>query len=354
MKKKILAMMLVGAMAVMSLAGCGKSSSSSSAGGEATTAAENSTEASKDSPKNITNKDAKYHIGILQLVQHPALDAASKGFEDALVDEFGKDVDIEYQNASGDSPTCSTIANTFVQNKKDLILANATPALQAAVGATSDIPILGTSITDYATALDMKNWNGTTGINVSGTSDLAPLDQQADLLEQLFPADNYKNVGILYCNAEANSAYQSRVITEALKKKGYSVKEYKFSDTNDVASVTTNAAQSSDVLYIPTDNTAASCTDTIRPILLQAKKAAVVGEEGICKGCGVATLSINYYELGYQTGKQAVDILKNGSDVSKMEVKTADKVTKEYNKELADELGVEIPDDFTAIDTSEK
>ena len=288
-----------------------------------------------------------YRIGVCQLVQHVALDAATAGFQDALKEKLGDRVTFDVQNASGDSSTCSTIINNFVSGNVDLIMANATPALQAAVAATADIPILGTSVTDYATALDMDGWNGSTGINVSGTSDLAPLQQQADMLHELFP--DAKKVGLLYCSAEPNSKYQADVITECLTALGYECTEYTFADSNDVASVTQNACDGSDVLYIPTDNTAASCTEAIRNVVEPAKKPVIAGEEGICAGCGVATLSISYYDLGWTTGEMAYEVLVNGADVAAMDVRFAPNVTKEYNAEMCTLLGVQIPEDYTAI-----
>ena len=288
-----------------------------------------------------------YRIGICQLVQHVALDAATAGFQDALKEKLGDRVTFDVQNASGDSSTCSTIINNFVSGNVDLIMANATPALQAAVAATADIPILGTSVTDYATALDMDGWNGSTGINVSGTSDLAPLQQQADMLHELFP--DAKKVGLLYCSAEPNSKYQADVITECLTALGYECTEYTFADSNDVASVAQSACDGSDVIYIPTDNTAASCTEAIRNVVEPAKKPVIAGEEGICAGCGVATLSISYYDLGWTTGEMAYEVLVNGADVAAMDVRFAPNVTKEYNAEMCTLLGVQIPEDYTAI-----
>ena len=281
------------------------------------------------------------------MVQHVALDAATQGFQDALTEKLGDAVKFDVQNASGDSNTCSTIVNTFISNGVDLIMANATPALQAAVAATGDIPILGTSVTDYATALDIDDWTGATGMNVSGTSDLAPLADQAAMFQELFP--EAKNIGLLYCSAEPNSKYQVEVIKGYLEEMGYTCTEFTFADSNDVASVTQNAADNSDVLYIPTDNTAASCTEAIRNVLEPAKMPAIVGEEGICASAGVATLSINYYDLGYTTGEMAYEILVNGADVSTMEVRFAPKVTKEYNAELCELFGIEIPEDYVAI-----
>ncbi len=288
-----------------------------------------------------------YAVGVCQLVQHPALDAATQGFQDALSEKLGEAVTFDVQNASGDSNTCSTIVNGFVSDGVDLIMANATPALQAAVAATGDIPILGTSVTDYATALDIDDWSGATGINVSGTSDLAPLDQQAAMLSELFP--DARTVGLLYCSAEPNSKYQVDVITGYLTDLGYETVEYTFADSNDVASVAQSACDGSDVLYIPTDNTAASCTEAIRNVVEPAAVPVIAGEEGICKGCGVATLSISYYDLGYATGEMAYEVLVNGADVATTDVAFAPNVTKEYNAELCEALGVTIPEDYVAI-----
>lgn len=229
-------------------------------------------------------KKDTYVVGICQLVQHDALDAATKGFQDALTEALGDKVKFEVQNASGDSVNCTTIINGFVSSKVDLIMANATPALQAAASATSEIPILGTSVTDYAFALEIEGWTGTVGGNISGTSDLAPLDQQAAMIQELFP--DAKNIGLLYCSAEPNSEYQVQVVEEYLTGKGITCTRYSFSDSNDVAAVTTKAAADSDVIYIPTDNTAASCTETIGSIVLNAKTPVVAGEKGICTGCG--------------------------------------------------------------------
>ncbi len=296
----------------------------------------------------ITAFAADYKVGVCQLVQHPALDAATQGFQDALVEELGEDaVEFDLQNASGDSPMCSTITQQFVSDGVDLIMANATPALQAAAAATADIPILGTSVTDYGTALDIEEWTGVTGTNISGTSDLAPLDQQAAMLNELFP--DAKTVGIFYCSAEANSKYQADTIQGYLEEDGYTVTQYTFADSNDIASVVTTAAGENDVLYVPTDNTAASNSELVGNIALNEGVPVVAGEEGICKGCGVATLSISYYDLGVATGQMAARILKDGEDVSKMEVEFAPKFTKEYNASMCEALGVEVPEDYVAI-----
>ena len=321
MKKKLMSALLAAAM-VVSLTACGGS--------------------------NGASGDKTYNVGICQLVEHPALDAATQGFVDVLTEKLGDQVTFDTQNAQGDAPTCSTITNTFAANNYDLILANATPALLAAISSTSSIPILGTSVTDYATAMEIDEWTGVTGTNVSGTSDLAPLDQQAACIKELFP--DAKNIGILYCSAEPNSKYQATVITEYLEKDGYTVTEYKFSDSNDVASVTQAATDANDVLYIPTDNTAASCTEAIANVVIPAKVPVFAGEEGICAGCGIATLSISYYDLGRATGDMAYEILVNGADPASMEIEFAPNVTKKYNAANAKALGITIPDDYEAIE----
>ncbi len=292
-------------------------------------------------------EDKVYHVGILQLVQHEALDAATKGFRDALTDKLGDNVVFDEQNASNDIPACATIANGFVAANVDLIMANATPALQACVSATADIPILGTSISHYGTALDISDWKGYTEMNVSGTSDLAPLDGQAAMIQELFP--EAKTVALLYCSAEANSAYQIGVIKTELEKLGYTCEEYAFTDSNDVASMAQQATEC-DVVYIPTDNTAAAYTETIGNVLLPAGKPAVTGEEGICKGCGVATLTISYYDIGYKTGEMAYDILVNGADISTMEIEFAPQFTKKYNVENCAALGITVPEDYIPIE----
>ena len=285
-------------------------------------------------------------VGICQLVQHAALDQATQGFKDALVAKM-PDVEFDEQNASGDAANCATITNTFASNGVDLIMANATPALQAAVAATGDIPILATSITEYGVALDIDNFSGVTGMNVSGTSDLAPLNEQAAMVKELFP--DAKKVGLLYCSAEANSIYQVKVVGEELAKLGYETEEFAFTDSNDVASVSALAAQNADVIYIPTDNTAAAYTETIANEVIPAKIPVIAGEEGICSGCGVATLTISYYDIGYATGLMAYEILANGADVSAMPIEYAPQFVKKYNAANVEALGVTIPEGYVAI-----
>lgn len=291
----------------------------------------------------------KYKVGICQLVQHEALDAATQGFKDALTEKLGaENVEFDEQNAGGDSATCATITNQFVANGVDLIMANATPALQAAMAATTEIPIVATSITDYATALEITDWTGKTGINVTGTSDLAPLADQAAMIKELCP--DAKTVAILYCSAEANSKYQADVITKELTALGLESKVYTCADTNEIASITTQACQECDAIYIPTDNTIASATAAVNEIAEPAGVPIIAGEEGICKGCGVGTLSISYYSIGQKAGEMAAEILLNGANPAEMEIQYAADLTKKYVAERATALGITIPEDYEAID----
>ncbi len=287
-----------------------------------------------------------YTVGICQLVQHPALDAATQGFKDALTKALGDKVSFVEQNASGDSATCAVICNQFVSDDVDLIMANATPALLAAQAATNKIPVLGTSVTDYASALDIDDWKGSTGTNISGTSDGVPAAELAAVLNELFP--DAKNVGLLYCSGEPNSKFQAEEMRPALEAFGYNVSDYTFADSNDVAAVTNNACDDCDVLYIPTDNTAASNAELINNVAIAKKVPIVCGEENLCSGCGVATLSISYYDLGTVTGEMAAKILSEGADVSTMEIEYAP-FAKKFNKTNCDILGIEVPEAYEAI-----
>ncbi len=369
--KKIIAMSLALTMCV-GLAACGSSSDTTD---ESASAMEEEPEEAKDeaaqeepeeeeaeaelqaaqeeeaSDDEAAAVEGDYVIGICQQMQHVALDAATQGFEDALTDELGDAVYFDEQNGQGDSNTCSTIINGFVSGDVDLILANGTSALQAAQAGTDEIAILGTSITDYAVALGLEDYDGTVGGNISGTSDLAPLDEQAQMLNELFP--DAENVGLLYCTAEANSQYQVDNVQSYLEEMGYVCTQYGFSDSNDLSSVCTTAASESDVIYVPTDNTAAANTELINNICLPAETPIIAGEEGICSGCGVATLSISYYDLGYATGQMAAQILTGEADISEMPVQYAPSVTKEYNPTLCEEYGIDIPSDYTAIEEEE-
>ena len=294
---------------------------------------------------------ATYKVGICQLVQHAALDAATEGFKAALTEKLGDKVTFDLQNASGESTNCTTICGQFVSDKVDLIMANATAALAAAAAATGDIPVVGTSITDYASALGIEDWNGATGFNVTGASDLAPLDKQAAMIKELCP--DAKTVGILYCSTEANSKYQSDVITGYLEDLGFTVEVYTFVDSNDIISVTTTAAENCDVIFAPTDNMVADNTEAINNVLEPAGVPLVAGEEGICTGCGVATLSISYYDMGYAAGEMAYEILVNDADPATMEIQYASDLTNKYMSARCAALNITVPEGYVAIDAAE-
>ena len=323
------------------LAACGGSFLSSPAA-SSSTASSAASSAAADSASAES-----YTIGICQLVQHEALDAATQGFQDALTDQLGDAVTFDVQNAQNDSATCATICNGFVSAGVDLIMANGTAALQAAQAATADIPILGTSITEYGVALGIDDFSGTVGGNVSGTSDLAPLEEQAAMIVEWMPKE--KSAGLLYCSAEANSQYQVDVVQSELEAAGLTVTQYPFSDSNDLSSVCQQAATESDVLYVPTDNTVAANTGIVDGICRPMGKPVFAGEEGICRGCGVATLSISYYDLGYTTGEMAAQILTGEADISTMPIQYTN-VTKKYNAAICEELGLTVPEGYEAIE----
>ena len=306
------------------------------------------TPAVEETPTDATEAATTYNVGICQLVQHVALDAATQGFKDVLTEKLGDKVVFDEQNASGDSNACSTIVNKFVSDEADLILANATPALQAAAAATMTTPILGTSITEYGVALECEVVDGVVPGNISGTSDLAPLDAQVEVLVELFP--EAKKVALLYCSAEANSKFQVTEVAKYLEAKGIESKEFAFADSNDLAQVTEAACAYADVIYVPTDNTVASSTGVIDGICRPKKMPVVAGEEGICKGCGVATLSIDYYKLGRVTGEQAYRILVEGEDVTTMAIEYDQDVVKKYNAEICAEFGITIPEGYVVIE----
>lgn len=337
MKKKLLSTLMATAM-VLGLVGCGNASSTQTASGSTS-----STEAGTDGKV--------YHIGVCQLVEHEALDAATQGFQDALKDKLGENnVVFDVQNAQGEETNCATICTGFVSDNVDLILANATASLQAASAATNSIPIVGTSITDYATALNADDWNGTSGTNITGTSDLAPLDQQEAMIKELIP--DVTQVGIVYCSAEANSVFQANQIEAALEKDGIAYKEYSAADSNEIQSVVTKAVSECDCLYVPTDNTMAANVDIIKNVTVPAGIPVIAGEEGICQGA-LATLSISYYDIGQAAGEMAYEILVNGKDPGTMEIEYASATTKEYNADVADALGITIPDDYVKLSTEE-
>lgn len=331
MTKKILALLLAGAV-TGTLAACG-----GSGGGQS---------GSSPAPGGDDGNGAVYVVGISQLVTHEALDAATRGFQDALNELLPGQVAFDVQNAANDPAACAAIATSFVSKGVDLIMANATPALQAAAAATADIPILGTSVTEYGVALGIRDFTGTVGGNVSGTSDLAPLDQQAAMIREWYP--DAETVGLLYCAGEANSQYQVDAVQRCLEDMGYTCTQYAFADSNDVAAVCRAASDASDVLYVPTDNTAASNAPIIDNIC-RGVTPVFTGEEGVCRGCGAATLSISYYDVGRRTGEMAADILTGRADVSAMAVEYAPAFVKKYNAAVCADLGVTVPAGYETI-----
>ena len=322
--KKFLAVLLA-ALMLLSLTACGTAET-----GDTTTgaAAGGTTGAAGET----------YVIGICQFMPHPALDQATEGFKQAVMDKLGSAVTFDEQNAGGEASNCSTIVNGLVSSNVDLIMANATPAVAAAYNATETIPILGTSVTEYGVALGIDGFDGLVGSNVSGTSDLADLEKQAQMIIDWCP--DAKNIGLLYCSAEANSKYQVDKVQEYLEAKGLTCQQFAFADTSDLMAVTQEAASSSDAIYVPTDNTVANNASAIDSICRPAKIPVIAGEQGICSGCGIATMSISYYDLGYATGLMAVKILTGESKIEEMPIEYAPEVTYLYNEEICTELGI--------------
>ena len=353
MKKKIVAIMLTAVMAV-ALAACGSNGGdnqqSQAGAGNATSAAEETGNNDQAGDAQAAADGTVYHIGVCQLIEHPALDAATQGFVDTLQEKLGDQVDITVQNAQGESANCATITNGYVADQVDLIMANATGALQAASAATADIPILGTSISDYSEALDLSDFTGATGMNISGTSDLAPIDQQEDMILEMVP--DVQKVGILYCSAEPNSKFQADLMIASLEEDNIAYEVYTAADSNEIQAVVTKACGECDVLYIPTDNTMANGIDIVKNVVIPAGIPMIAGEEGICVA-GVGTLSISYYDLGCQTAEMAYEILVNGADPATMEVQYAPAVTKKYNAENCEALGITVPDGYEAIEVAE-
>ena len=230
----------------------------------------------------------------------------------------------------------------------DLILANGTASLQAAVSVTGEIPVLGTSVTDYATALNIAEYHGMVDGNVSGTTDLAPLDRQAAVIQELFP--DAKSVGLLYCSSEPNSVYQVTQVRGYLEDMGYTCTEYAFTDVNDLSAVTQTACDHSDVIYIPTDNTCATCAENIANVVLPAGVPVVTGDASTCAVAGVATFAISYYDLGYATGVMAVEVLKGTADIADMPIQTAGEAVKMYNSANCEKLGITVPEGYVPVE----
>lgn len=332
MKMKKLAGILAASMAaVMALSACGGGSSAPADGDKA------------------GDGDAKtYTVGIVQQLEHPALDAATQGFQDKLTELLGDSVTFDYQNAQGEQTNCTTIATKFVSNNVDLIMANATTALQSAAAATSTIPIVGTSVTDYKTAGVIET-NDAPGRNVTGASDLAPVDEQISLLQRVCP--DAKKVAIVYCSAEPNSIFQSELAQKYLDEASLEYAEYTAADSNEIQAVITKAVSECDTVYIPTDNTMANNMEIIKNVTVPAGIPVICGEEGMCGGGGLATLSISYYELGQKAGEMAYDILVNGADPAAMPIEyVSNNITPKYNAEVAAALNITVPEDLVAIE----
>ena len=327
--KKLFALCLA-AVVALGLAACGGSTSSSAAASEpgtsdaASSAAASVAAAGKD-PANCK-------IGVIQLTEHVALDAARDGFIDALV-------------AQGEIPNCATIATKFVNDKVDLILAVATPAAQAAAQATTEIPILATAVTDFVSA-GLVNSDEVPGGNVSGTSDMNPIEEQADLLVKLVP--EAKTVGILYCSAEDNSILQAGLAKAAFEARGLTVNEYTAADVNEIQPVTTKAVGEVDALYVPTDNLFAENMPTAALVAENAKIPVICGESGMVDSGGTATYGINYYNLGKLAAAQAVEILVDGKDVGTVPVGFASVEDLEFavNEANCEAIGLTLPEDL--------
>ncbi len=286
-----------------------------------------------------TTDDGTYNVGIVQLVQHDALDQATEGFKAALTEKLGDKVTFDYQNASGDAATCSTIVDKFVTNNVDLIMANATPAVQAAKEATATIPIVGTSVTDYA-ASNLVATNDAPGGNVTGASDMNAVANQMELVKTFAP--NAKTVGIIYCSAEDNSKLQFEEAKGVFEADGYTVKGFAVADVNELIAVVDAAVAECDVFYQPTDNLLAANMEVLKNAAVPAGKVVICGEESICKAGGVASYSINYYDVGYEAGLMAYEILVNGANPAEMPVKifSAEELTLIQNEEVMAEMGI--------------
>lgn len=291
-------------------------------------------------------KDKKIKIGVIQLVEHPALDKNYQGFVDGLKNAGfidGQNIEIDYENAQGEQANCVTIAQKLVNDQSDLIFAIATPAAQAVANMTSDIPILVSSVTDPKTAQLVES-NEKPGTNVSGTSDLTPCAAQISLLKRLLPSA--KKVAILFCSSEENSRFQANLAEAACQKEGLDFVEATVSNTNEVQQVVQSLVGKVDAIYAPTDNMIASSMATVALVTTPNKIPVICGEEGMVQGGGLATYGINYYELGLQTAKMAVEILKDGKKPADMPIQYLEKCDFSCNKEVADELGIEIPADL--------
>lgn len=335
--KKLLAILLSTAMA-LSLAGCSNSN------GEKDSESTN-TITSTGTSTNSSTSEAKLKIGVLQFMEHEALDGARDGFIKALSDNGfvdGENIEIDLQNAQSDQSNLLTMSQRFVNSKSDLVLAIATGAAQSIAAQTKEIPILFTAVTDPIIA-GLVNSNELPGENVSGTNDMSPIKEQIELMLKLAP--QVKTVGVLYNSSEDNSVLQADMLKEILKEKGLEFIEQTVTSSNDVQQATQAIVSKCDAIYIPTDNTFATAMPIVSEITIKAKVPVICGEEGPVKKGGLATLGLNYFNLGYQTGEMAVRILK-GEDVSKMPVESLAKYDYLINAQTAKDIGIEIPEDL--------
>lgn len=283
------------------------------------------------------------NVGIVQYMDHIALDSARQGFIDALADNGyvdGEDIAIDLQNAQGDQSNLSTISDRFVSNQVDLVLAIATPATQAVAGKTAEIPILGTAVTDYVAAR-LVDSNDAPGGNVSGTTDMNPIKEQIDLLVKLVP--DAKTVGVLYTSSEDNSILQAGIAKEAIEKLGLNYVEVTVTNSNDVQQATQSIVDQCDAIYIPTDNVFASAMPVVHGVTSLSKTPVICGESGMVDNGGLATLGINYYDLGYQTGLMGVKILKGEAEPQTMPIESAANFDFAINGTVAEEIGLAIP-----------
>lgn len=290
-----------------------------------------------------------FTVGICQFAQHESLDAATLGFKDALTNILGDRVSFDEQNANGDYIISAAIIQDMTSKDIDLILANSTSSLQAASTVTQKIPILGTAVTDYSAALQLENFDGIAGGNISGTSDFIPPEKQAAMIQELFP--HADKIGMIYCSSESNSRYQVEALQTQLEAIGYSCEPYVFVESNDLSYTVEIAASDCDVIYIPTDNTIASNAGLIANICTAKKIPVITADESTCRICGAATLSVNYYDLGYTTGEMAAQILAEGKDISSLPVQYASSFTKKYNKEICEQLEIVVPEDYVALES---
>ncbi len=291
---------------------------------------------------NASNTPQKYHIGICQQEQNHDLDEATEGFQTALIDTLGEgNVTFDLQIANNNPSACTAIVDALVSSNVDLLLANGTTPIEIAAGRTETLPIIATDITDYAISLGIEKTSKHTGKNISGTSALISLDKQAAMIQELFK--DAKTVGMLYSSAEPYSVYQVEIIEKYLTKLEYNCVRYPFSGANDVAAVTKTATENADVIFIPVDQSASANIDAIANVVLPAKTPVISVKEDIYNACGIATLSVDYYQLGYQAGIIAYDILANGTDISTKEIESALNAFKLYNENVCTALGFTMP-----------